>query len=156
MINVLFVCLGNICRSPMAEAVFNHLVEQEGLSSQFHIDSVGTASYHVGEPAHRGTRRVLADHGINSTCISRQINRRDLETADYIVAMDRSNVSDLQYTSRGLDIDGRLSLLLGFAPGVSRQDVPDPYYSGNFEETYQLVDAGCRGLLAHIRQEQGI
>ena len=156
MINVLFVCLGNICRSPMAEAVFKHLVEEEGLGDQFHIDSVGTAGYHVGEPAHRGTRRVLADHGINSTSISRQINRRDLETADYIIAMDSSNLSDLQYASRGLATNDHLALLLDFAPGVSRQDVPDPYYSGNFEETYQLVDAGSRGLLAHIRKEQGL
>ncbi|MCB0208160.1 MAG: low molecular weight phosphotyrosine protein phosphatase [Anaerolineae bacterium] len=156
MINVLFVCLGNICRSPMAEAVFKHLVEQEGLVNHFIIDSVGTSSYHIGDLAHRGTRRVLSDHGIKCSSISRQINRRDLETTDYIIAMDQSNVSDLQYASRGLSVDDRISLLLSYADGVTRLDVPDPYYSGNFEEVYQLVDAGCRGLLAHIREEQGI
>ncbi|MCB0192638.1 MAG: low molecular weight phosphotyrosine protein phosphatase [Anaerolineae bacterium] len=156
MINVLFVCLGNICRSPMAEAVFKHLVEQEGLVSHFNIDSVGTSSYHIGDLAHRGTRRVLSDHGIKCTSIARQINRRDLETTDYIVAMDQSNVSDLQYASRGVLADDRISLLLSYADGVTRLDVPDPYYSGNFEEVYQLVEAGCRGLLAHIREEQGI
>lgn len=156
MINVLFVCLGNICRSPMAEAVMKHLVEQEGLADQFKIESVGTSGYHVGDAAHPGTRRILSTYGIKSTSISRQINRNDLESADYIVAMDQSNVSDLQYTSRGRALDERVSLLLDFAEGANRKDVPDPYYTGNFEETYRLVEAGCRGLLAHIREEQGV
>ena len=140
----------------MAEAVFKHLVEQEGLTSHFHIDSVGTSSYHVGDPAHPGTRRILSTHGIKSTSISRQINRNDLETSDYIVAMDQSNMSDLQYGSRSQLIDDNVSLLLDFAEGVTRRDVPDPYYSGHFEETFQLVEAGCRGLLVHVREEQGI
>ena len=82
MIRVLFVCMGNICRSPMAEAIFTHLVEEAGLSDRFEIDSVGTTSYHVGEPAHPGTRRVLAQHGIESNNISRRINSADLAEAD--------------------------------------------------------------------------
>lgn len=156
MINVLFVCLGNICRSPMAEAVFKQLVAEENLSDEFHIDSVGTSSYHVGDPAHRGTRRILEQYGIKSTSISRQVNRNDLSEADYIIAMDQSNLSDLKHASRGLSLEDRTHLLLDFAENTSTRGVPDPYYSGDFEETYRLVEAGCRGLLAHIRAEKGI
>ena len=156
MISVVFVCLGNICRSPMAEAVFQDLVEKEGLADQFEIDSAGTSRYHIGEPAHRGTRRVLADHGIQSKSIARQVTGSKLSNADYLIAMDRSNASEMQYMARGANLDGRLLLLLDFAENTRLQDVPDPYYTGNFEEVFRLVESGCRGLLAHIRTEQGI
>lgn len=154
MIKIIFVCLGNICRSPMAEAVFRDLVEKEGLADQFEIDSAGTSSYHVGNSAHPGTRRVLQQHGIAGTSRSRQVNRADLEEADYLIAMDRTNASDLHHTARRLPLNGRVHLLLDFAPGVRLQDVPDPYYAGNFEDVYRLVEAGCRGLLAHIKLER--
>jgi protein-tyrosine phosphatase len=156
MVNVLFVCMGNICRSPMAEAVFRHLVEQAGLADQFHIDSVGTHSYHVGEPAHRGTRQVLAEHQIACEVISRQVSPTDLQNADYILVADRGNMSDLKARARGVSLQGRLHLLLDFAPNQPLREVPDPYYSGNFEQTYQLVNEACRGLLAHIQKEHGI
>jgi protein-tyrosine phosphatase len=148
--------MGNICRSPMAEAIFSHLVEEAGLSDQFEIDSVGTISYHVGEPAHPGTRRVLAQHGIQSHSISRRIDSTDLAEADYVIAMDRDNLHDLQVMARRVPPDGRLHLLLEFADNAPTRDVPDPYYSDNFEYVYGLVESGCRGLLAHIRQEEGI
>ena len=156
MINVLFVCLGNICRSPMAEAIFQDLVAKEELSDQFHIDSVGTGSYHEGDSAHRGTRRVLANHGIRCESISRQVTRNDLDLADYIIAMDHHNISDLQYSTRGMPLNGQVHLLLDFANSTRVREVPDPYYSGNFEEVFQLVESGCKGLLTHIRTEQGI
>ncbi len=156
MINVLFVCMGNICRSPMAEAVFKHMVEEAGLSNQFQIDSVGTISYHVGEPTHPGTQRVLAAHGIRSHSISRQITPIDLAEADYVIVMDRDNLQDLKSMARRTPLNGRLHLLLEFAADPPTLEVPDPYYNGSFEKVYQLVESGCRGLLAHIRAEHHI
>jgi protein-tyrosine phosphatase len=156
MINVLFVCMGNVCRSPMAEAVFRHLVNEAGLADQFYIDSVGTHSYHVGEPAHRGTRRVLAEHGIECDVVSRRVSPIDLREADYILVADYENLSDLKFQTRGISMEDKLFLLLDFAPSQPIREVPDPYYSGNFAETYQLVDAACRGLLTHIRKQHGI
>ncbi len=156
MINVLFICLGNICRSPMAEAVFRDLVKRKELVDHFHIDSVGTGNYHAGEKAHSGTRRVLAAHDIQCHSLSRQVTAADLAESDYIIAMDRRNLSDLRSMAHKVSFDDRLHTLLSFAEGEHISDVPDPYYSGNFEEVYRLVKAGCRGLLAHIRQEHGI
>lgn len=155
-IKVLFVCAGNICRSPMAEAVFQHLVVQAGLSDRFQIESVGTDTYHVGERTHPGTRRVLAEHNIPCHSTARQLTRADLAGADYIVVMDRYNLSDVQSMASRVSLDDRLYLLLDFADGQRLQDVPDPYYTGNFEQVYELVQAGCQGLLTHIRRERGI
>ena len=152
-VNVVFVCLGNICRSPMAEAVFSDMVEKAGLSDQIDIDSCGTGSWHVGEAPHRGTQQVLRKHDISYSHRARQIDNSDLAEADYLVAMDRSNLSDVQ---RMGDTDADLRLLLDYADSVDEKDVPDPYYTGGFDTVYRLVEAGCEGLLAHIREQEGI
>jgi protein-tyrosine phosphatase len=156
MINVLFVCRGNICRSPMAEAVFKDLVAREGLGDQFHIDSAGTECLYRNEPAHSGTQRVLAARGIECHTRSRRVMLADLREADYIIAMDYDNLSDLKAMGRDVSLDGRLHLLLNFAKGEAEAEIPDPFFLGNFEEIYRLVEAGCRGLLAHICHEHGI
>lgn len=157
MTRVLFVCLGNICRSPMAEGVFRHLVQQTGLADRFEIESVGTGNWHVGEPPHRGTQRQLRARGIDlSHKRARQVTSRDVETANYVIAMDRSNLRNLQRYDLDGQLDHKVYLLLDFAEDVDIQDVPDPYYEGEFDRVYELVEAGCRGLLDYIREEEGL
>lgn len=154
-IGVLFVCMGNICRSPMAEAVFRHLVREAGLADRFEIASVGTGGWHVGERPHRGTLAVLSRYGIDDggTC-ARQLTAADFDRYDYIVAMDEENLADMGRFRR--DARQRARLLLDFAPDTRTREVPDPYYTGGFDEVYQLVTAGGRGLLQYIREREGI
>lgn len=154
MIKVLFVCLGNICRSPMADAVMQHKVKQAGLTNQIMVDSAGTASYHVGETAHTGTLGVLKKHAIPYDGRARQFKRRDLTDYDYILAMDKSNLTNIgKYT--GGDSDGEVRLFLSYANqagATTVQEVPDPWYDGRFDDVYDLVQKGCDALLAHIRK----
>lgn len=152
-VDVLFVCLGNICRSPMAEGIFQNMVDEAGLSDKITVDSVGTGSWHVGERPHRGTRRILAKHGISYDGRARQIRHDDIKPHTYVVAMDDSNLNDLR---RRFGSHSRLYRLLDFATEHEERNVPDPYYTGNFEYVYQLVADGCRGLLATIREETGL
>lgn len=156
MIKVLFVCLGNICRSPMAEAVFAQLVQEAGLDKQIVVDSVGTGDWHIGEGAHRGTLAMLRQHHIPYNGQARQVTPNDLQKSDYVVAMDGGNVQDLEALDRDGVLNGKLFLLLDFAPQQEVRFVPDPYYAGNFDEVYRLVDMGCRGLLEHIRKEHDL
>jgi protein-tyrosine phosphatase len=152
-IRVVFVCMGNICRSPMAHGLFEHMVKEAGLSDHIVVDSAGTSSYHNGEGPHWGTQEILDEHGIDFHHASRQLTRRDLKEADYLVALDSSNLRNIKQWGSP---SGELKLLLEYAPQVGIEDVPDPYYSGGFDEVFELVKAGCEGLLAHIRQVEGI
>lgn len=152
-VRVLFVCLGNICRSPMADGVFQQLVEDAGLSDQILVDSAGTSSWHVGEQAHSGTRRILKQHGIRYNGRSRQVTHQDMaDNSTYIIAMDENNLNDLRRT---FGSHPRLYRLLDFAANTHEKNVPDPYYQGNFEYVYQLVLDGCTGLLETIRRQEG-
>ena len=151
MVHVLFVCLGNICRSPMAEAVFRHLVLQEGLGDSIAVDSAGIGDWHAGEPPHQGTQRILRAKGIEHEALrARQIRADDFSRYDYIVCMDEENLSALRKISPK---DKKIVRLLDFAPEVKEANIEDPYYTGRFEYVYELVEAGCRGLLDQIKRE---
>jgi protein-tyrosine phosphatase len=158
-ISVLFVCLGNICRSPLAEGVFRHVLDSEGLTNRFLVDSAGTGSWHVGEsPDHRSVRSA-ATHGVTLTGHARQVQPEDFDRFDYIVAMDQSNLSHLQQYQANVGGEAVLYLLREFDPeGGPGAEVPDPYYGGpnGFEEVYQIVDRSCRAFLEHVLGEQGI
>jgi protein-tyrosine phosphatase len=152
-VRVLFVCLGNICRSPMAEAVFNHLVRDAGLEKHIEADSAGTGDWHVGQPAHHGTRSILQQNNIPYDGRCRQIARNDLDEFDYIVTMDNQNLNDVQILGKGR---ARITPLLSYAPQADVREVPDPYHSGGFEGVYDLVQMGAAGLLNTIRQEHAL
>lgn len=152
MVRVLFLCLGNICRSPMAEAVFRKMVTEAGLAAVIETDSAGTGGWHAGERPHRGTLQILEQYGIAHEGIrSRQIQAADLETFDYIVAMDADNMTGLKRV--GALKDGQAFRLLDLVEEAGDGNVPDPYYTGDFEETYRLVTRSCERLLAKIREE---
>jgi protein-tyrosine phosphatase len=150
---VLFVCLGNICRSPMAEAVFREKVRLANLQDRITIDSAGTGDWHIGHPPHEGTRSVLDRYGISySGMKARQIAKQDGEAFDLIVAMDSRNERDIREI---LGVEGKSKVIrfLSLMPEQSLIDVPDPYYSGNFDEVYALVEAGCEKLLAYVKEQ---
>jgi protein-tyrosine phosphatase len=151
-VRVLFVCTGNICRSPMAEAVFRDLIKKAGLDDKFEIKSAGIGNWHAGERPHRGTREVLLRHEIDvNGMVAKQVTSEDLSHFDYIIAMDNENLSDL----RSLKVDSaKLSRLLDYATDINARDVPDPYYDGRFELVYELVRIGTAGLLAKVRAEK--
>jgi protein-tyrosine phosphatase len=148
-IRVLFVCLGNICRSPMAEAVFRQLTVEAGLTGRFEIYSAATSNWEVGKPPHPGTREILRQHQIDLDPAKRavQVNRADLEQADYLIAMDYENLVDLRRLSNGT---AQIHRLMEFAGEGYPADIPDPYYTGDFMGVYDLIEAGCRGLLQTI------
>ena len=151
MKQVLFVCLGNICRSPMAEAVMRDLVKKRGLSGDIKIDSAGTSNYHIGEPPHKGTKAKLQEYNISTSGMkARQLKSSDLQNFDYIVCMDASNVKNTVEMLRA-ESDAKVFRFLDLTP--HKKDVPDPWYTGDFHETYDLCVEGCEALLAKIEQE---
>jgi protein-tyrosine phosphatase len=136
----------------MAEAVFRHQVAAAGLQGRIEADSAGTGSWHVGEQPHHGTRRVLRERGIAYTHSARQVERSDFERFDYLIALDRGHLSELQYLANRAG--ARLALLMDYAPDAGVRDVPDPYYTGGFDEVYDLIERACRGLLKRIIESE--
>ncbi len=152
-VKILFVCMGNICRSPTAHGVFKHLVRAENLDDKIEIDSAGTHAYHVGEsPDRRATEAALKNRVDLSYIRARKVNDDDFEYYDYILAMDRDNLSDLQQACPE-EFQHKLHLFLDFAPEVSQKEVPDPYYGGikGFENVFNLVHKASKGLLEAIK-----
>lgn len=158
-VSVLMVCMGNICRSPMAEAVLRHRLEQDGMADRVLVDSAGTHSYHLGNPPHEETQAELARRGVEvGEQRSRLVAPADLEAFDLVVAMDEANLAELRalaHQAGGEDaVRAELSLLLDHAVDATGDalEVPDPYYVGGFDRVYDLVDAGCAGLLERLRE----
>jgi len=152
-VSVLFVCMGNICRSPMAEAVFRHQCEEAGIADLVRIESAGTHSYHLGHEPHPETQSELERRGIEvGDQRSRLVTEADIDSFDLIVAMDRANLDELAGIVTSAAHSDKLSLLLTHAdPPIDVDEVPDPYYVGGYDRVFELVDAGCRGLLAELR-----
>lgn len=151
MIKILFVCHGNICRSTMSQFVFQHMVNNLNIADQFYIDSRATSTEEIGNPPHRGTIKKMREVGI--PVISHratQISWSDYHKFDYIIGMDTWNMRNLDRMLKG-DPDGKVYKLLSFA-GTDR-DIADPWYTGNFDETYDDVVEGCEGLLAFLREK---
>ena len=152
MTRILFVCHGNICRSPMAEFVMKNLVKKAGLESRFHIESAATSTEEIGNPVYPPARRKLAEHGISCAGkTSRQLTSADYKQYDLLIGMDRANIRNMNRICGG-DPAGKLHLLMEFTdrPG----DVADPWYTGDFETTWRDVLAGCLGLLQAVKEER--
>lgn len=150
MIKVLFVCLGNICRSPMAQIVLENMVKELGLENLFEIDSAGTEGYNemVHAGIHRGTKEILNKKGVSfSEHYSRKLRKNDYDYYDYIIAMDEDNIYDIEHIV-GFDKDNKIKRLLDYTDDA--RDIEDPWYTGNFDKTYEDVTKGCRAFLNHL------
>lgn len=159
-VRVLFVCLGNICRSPTAEGVMRMLVEREGLQSAIHVESAGTGGWHVGSPPDARAAEAARARGVALDGTARQVRAQDFDDFDLLVAMDGENQRALRTLAPGEQEREKVRLLREFDPasasmdaGTGDLDVPDPYYggAGGFDEVFELVQAACEGLLAQIR-----
>lgn len=152
MIRVLFVCLGNICRSPAAEAVFRRKVAARDVEKRYQIDSAGILDAHQGEPADARMRRHAAQRGYDLASISRPVLPEDFQRFDYLVGMDEQNRRDLLALAPDPAARDRVSLLLDHLPGATVREVPDPYYGGaaGFERVLDLVEDACDAFLEHL------
>ena len=155
-VSVLFVCLGNICRSPLGEGVLAHRLEEEGLSDRVRVDSAGTGAWHLGDPPDARSAEVAMRHGIALGGHSRLVRAEDFHEFDYIFAMDRSNLRDLRYLESERDGGAALTLFRAFDPDQDGDlDVPDPYYGGpdGFDLMFEMVDRTCTAFVEHLLSE---
>lgn len=154
-VSILFVCMGNICRSPTAEGVFRKLVEDEGLGDRIFIDSAGTHAYHVGKPPDPRARVAALARGVDLSGLrARQVGRDDLAEFDRILAMDFSNLDALRFMCPSSCLS-KLELFLDYAPKLRIREVPDPYYGGHqgFERVLDLIEEASLGLLESLKEE---
>jgi protein-tyrosine phosphatase len=157
-VRVLFVCMGNICRSPLAEAVFRHRVSERGLDGAFRIDSAGTSGYHAGSPPDPRSTATAARRGVELTGRSRQLTAADLNDFDYVIAMDGDNLEAIEEIRRAAGGTARVGRLRDWDPERSSHDVPDPYYGGpdGFDVVQDIVERSCAALLDHVVAERGL
>ena len=152
MTRILFVCHGNICRSPMAEFVMKDLVQKAGLASEFSIASAATSTEEIGNPVYPPARRKLAEHGIGCAGkTARQLTRRDYSAYDLLIGMDGMNIRNMQRICGG-DPQGKIHRMMEYAG--SNRDVADPWYTDDFDAAWRDIEAGCRGLLAQLQREK--
>jgi protein-tyrosine phosphatase len=158
MIRVLFVCMGNICRSPTAEGVFRHKVNEAGLSDKIHIDSAGTHAYHIGNPPDPRSQQAALKRNIDlSGQRARKVSTDDFDEFDYVIAMDMSNMDDLQAICPS-GLEGKVQPFLKFAASTNVTEVPDPYYGGGngFEIVLDLIEEAADGLITHLQKHHSI
>jgi protein-tyrosine phosphatase len=156
MVKVLFVCLGNICRSPMAEAIFQHLINEKGLSKVVEIDSCGTANYHVGDDADPRTISAVRSKGIAIDHCVRQLTADDLDHYDYVLAMDKSNYQNIIRLSNPGN-RSKVHLMRDFDPGHAGTEVPDPYYGNarHFEDVYEILHRSISHFIDNLLRTEG-
>ena len=148
MIKILFICHGNICRSPMAEFVMKDLVQKAGLSHQIQVDSAATSSEEIGNPIHYGTQRKLQEKGIPfDDHRARRMTKRDYETYDLLIGMETMNIRNMMRITQG-DPLHKISRILDYTPHP--RDIDDPWYTGNFDITYEQIREGCEALLQKL------
>ena len=155
-IRVLFICMGNICRSPVAEGVFRRMLEGVGLSEKIHVDSAGTHAYRIGAPPDTRSQATALRRGVDLRHLrARRVTVADFAEFDYLLAMDRDNFEDLLELCQDPALRHRVRLFLDFAPHLPEQEVPDPYYGGpgGFDRVMDLIEEAAQGLLLHIREE---
>lgn len=156
MVNILFVCLGNICRSPMAEAVFTDLAEKRKVKGEFNVDSAGIGDWHSGDLPHPGTRNILDDQQISYRGITaRQVRKEDWKRFDYIVAMDEQTMNDLKNWEK-TEGNPSISRLMEYCDSADLLDIPDPYFTGDFQQAFQLIEAGCNALLEEVIKKHNL
>lgn len=158
MTKVMFVCLGNICRSPLAEAIFKHKVKERGLEDVFSADSAGTSNYHIGEPPDARTVRNAIKNGITIDHRGQQLKSKHLEEYDYVFAMDFNNHDSIKRLVNGRNTRAKIDLIRKFDPLGTGKEVPDPYFGGErgFQEVFEMLDRSIDNLIDHLIDEHGL
>lgn len=154
VVKILFVCMGNVCRSPTAEGVFRRMLEDAGLADRIYVDSAGTHSYHVGAPPDRRSQEAASRRGADlSRLRARRVEMGDFEEFDYLLAMDRDNYEQLFAMAVSDQQRDKIGLFMDYAPHLPEREVPDPYYGGlrGFDRVLDLIEEASQGLLAHLR-----
>ena len=152
---ILFVCLGNICRSPLAEAIFKHKIKEHRLEAYFEADSCGTSNYHIGDPPDSRTIANAKKNGVIITHLGRQLCDRDLEQYDYVLAMDNSNHQNILRLTNAIQFSGKVELMRNYDPKEKGGEVPDPYYGGegHFQEVFDILDRTMENFIQHLEQK---